>query len=135
MTGWKSRADKIADEARKHGLNAHLWNLGIAVEHENNSKDWLDEVIKLLHVRAPLKVVIGYNNQEQRFKRNEQSDVNKLSFAAKVMKDACEAMQYDISNSKEEFLVIIGNSKLDHEDDHIDYRGYLFCHDRFIEIL
>ncbi len=64
--GWISRWDDVKDEAKRMGLNPHLWDLKVAVEHENSSSDWTDEVIKLIHVKCPLKVIIGYNNSDKR---------------------------------------------------------------------
>jgi len=36
------------------------WNLDVAIEHENKPDAYLDEVQKLLAIRCPLRVVIGY---------------------------------------------------------------------------
>ena len=54
--GWVTRYQEMEDEAHKLDLSAHLWDLKIAVEHENSKHDWTDEVIKLIHVKCPLKV-------------------------------------------------------------------------------
>lgn len=81
--GYKHRYTEISEEeAREVGLNRHFWELAIAVEHENSKHDWMDEVIKLLHVRCPLKVVISYNYCDCR----EEMEINKLGFIAKYMK-------------------------------------------------
>ena len=81
--GYKHRYTEISEEeAREVGLNRHFGELAIAVEHENSKHDWMDEVIKLLHVRCPLKVVISYNYCDCR----EEMEINKLGFIAKYMK-------------------------------------------------
>ena len=100
--GYKHRYTEISEEeAREVGLNRHFWELAIAVEHENSKHDWMDEVIKLLHVRCPLKVVISYNYCDCR----EEMEINKLGFIAKYMKKWLE----NYPNDKEEYLILIGN--------------------------
>ena len=80
--GYKHKYYKITEEERDDvGLWRHLWDLKIAVEHENSKKDWMDEVVKLIHIRCPLKIVIAYNNCDMR----EDGDIQKLDFIAKWM--------------------------------------------------
>lgn len=100
---WKDAGYMEMEDAKKLGLNRHLWNLMVAVEHENSKADWLDEVIKLEHLRCPLKVVIGYNYCDLR----GEEEIEKLNVAARWMKAIAA---YD-ANSKEEFLVILGNGE------------------------
>ncbi len=101
--GWKDAGYRKMEDARTLGLNRHLWDLMIAVEHENSKADWLDEVIKLEHLRCPLKVVIGYNYCDMR----DVEEMEKLEVTAKWMKAVAA---YD-PNSKEEYLVILGNGE------------------------
>lgn len=121
-TGWQGRYKEIEGEAKEIGMRAHLWDLIIAVEHENNPKDWTDELIKLVHIRCPLKVIIGYNYYDQRDSR----EIKKLEYAAKWI-NKTKAFN---SNGKEEYLIILGNC---HSKDkemsykEFDYRGYLYC--------
>ena len=99
--GYKHNYYKITEAERDDvGLWRHLWDLKIAVEHENSKKDWMDEVVKLIHIRCPLKIVIAYNNCDMR----EDGDIQKLDFIAKWMP---EVAAFD-KNAKEEFLIIIG---------------------------
>ena len=52
--GWNGRYKCLDEkESKQIGLNRHHWDLKIAVEHENNKADWLDELIKLIHIRCP----------------------------------------------------------------------------------
>ncbi|HWO90061.1 MAG TPA: hypothetical protein VNL98_13020 [Gemmatimonadales bacterium] len=44
------------------GLTNFLWNLELAVEHENNAGEWRYEWVKLMHIGAGLRVVIGYDH-------------------------------------------------------------------------
>ena len=120
--GWVSRWDDVKVEAKRMGLNPHLWDLKVAVEHENSSSDWTDEVIKLIHVKCPMKVIIGYNNSDKRV----EEELEKLEFVSKCM-NMIEAFK----NSKdEEYLIILGNyansktKKADYKD--FDYKGYLY---------
>ena len=126
--GWIDKKAKMEKEAKKIGfsLNAHLWDLKIAVEHENNSKDWTDEVIKLVHVKCPLKVVIGYSPCDER----DNEEIEKLKFIAKWMNEV-----NDFNNAfKEEYLIILGNGKPKRKKssdyDKFDYRGYMYDSNR-----
>ena len=94
VTAWKSMFDRkhnpndIArwmNEFSKRNMNPHLWNLYFAVEHENDSEDWMDEVLKLVHLRCPLKVVIGYVPWDKRADRY-QGDNGRLKLATECLK-------------------------------------------------
>lgn len=122
--GWESHYEDMKEAAQKAGLkvNAHLWDLKIAVEHENNKADWSDEVMKLVHVKCPLKVVIGYSHSDERGEVERQ----KLDFVAEWMQKI-EALQ---KGTDEEYLIILGNGsnrktgKSDYTD--FGYIGYIF---------
>lgn len=121
--GWVSQYKRMESDAAELGLNAHLWDLKIAVEHENSQKDWTDEVIKLIHIKCPLKVVIGYNYCDE---RNEQEQ-KKLDFIARWMQEVAALK----NGTTEEYLMIFGNcynpkTKADYTE--FDYRGYLYNH-------
>ena len=92
----------------------------IAVEHENDATDWNDEVIKLAHVRCPLKVVIGYNACNNR----DDGDFIKLAFVAECLR---QLLCFN-SDHKDEFLIILGNCKGTNRQDYdaFDYRGYVY---------
>lgn len=120
--GWITKYDSIdKDYSKKLGLSRHLWDLKIAVEHENSKSDWTDEVIKLAHIRCPLKVVICYTHCDER----GDVEKEKLEFAYTCL-SRTEA--YD-PNANEEFLIIIGNGAARHKIngtyDKFDYRGYV----------
>lgn len=121
VVGWQSKGASVAKEAKKHGLNPHLWNLKIAVEHENSPGDWTDEVIKLIHVKCPLKVVIGYNYCDRR-DDNDESDIEKLKCVAGWMQQV-DAFKM---SEEEEYLVILGNAKGKELYTEFDYRGYVY---------
>ena len=105
------------------GLNPHLWDLKIAVEHENNLNDWSDEIIKLVHIKCPLKVIIAYNHCNERGDEEQK----KLDFIAECMR---ETEAFKAGEGVEEYLVIIGNAyssetkNAEYED--CGYVGYLY---------
>ena len=124
--GWISRYENMKSDAKAKNikLNAHLWDLKIAIEHENSKRDWTDEVIKLIHIKCPLKVVICYNYCNER----EAEEYKKLQFVADWMKEI-EAINNGID---EEYLIIIGNgcNSRTGKSDYIDfgYKGYIYDH-------
>ena len=146
VTAWKSvfdgkhdwhDAENWKEKFRERHLKPHLWNLYFAVEHENKHEDWLDEVLKLAHLRCPLKVVIGYVPAGKR--NNDYSgDKERLELAVECLKwtKAYERQPDTYVNNGggyEEFLVILGNCSGKYDEP--NYKGYLFNGiDRFEEI-
>jgi hypothetical protein len=121
-TGWQGKYEMVEKLAEAVKMNAHLWDLKIAVEHENNPKDWTDELVKLVHIRCPLKVVIGYNYSDKR-----DEDEKKLDYASICMN---MTSAFD-NNGKEEYLVILGNCHPKEKGksyEEFDYRGYLYSY-------
>ena len=105
------------------GLNEFNWNLEIAIEFENDPNDWMDEVIKLSHIKCGLKVVIGYTYYEDR----ETKDSNKLNFVAKHM----NTLKYGKIGENENFMIILGNCGKESKEyesikEDIDFRPYIF---------
>lgn len=129
--GWNSRYQEYEEKTKKVGLNSHLWDLQIAVEHENSKTDWIDEVMKLIHVKCPLKVMIAYNYCNCRDIGN-YSDRNRLQVVAQMMKEVKAFKE----GQDEEYLVILGNGKCkknkgdenikDYDNIGFDYRGYVY---------
>lgn len=120
VTGYQKEEIQKMEDTK---LNFYRWDLEIAVEHENNDADWLNELVKLLHVRCPLKVIISYNRYDNR-DEGGQSDLNKLKCAAECMKATrCFAKSED---SSEEYLIILGNCGGKDHYASFDYRGYLY---------
>lgn len=120
-TGWVSKEiDDLKELTGKHKLNYHCWDLKISVEHENDQKDWLDEVVKLAHIRCPLKIVIGYNFCDKRENECEEL-LNQVALPILKQVDAFS------SNEPDDFLIIFGNMKhngISYKS--ADYRGYLY---------
>ncbi len=123
--GWTSHSQDMKKEAEEAGidLKPHLWDLKIAIEHENDKRDWSDEVMKLIHVKCPLKVVISYNYSDERGEKEQK----KLDFLANQM---TKIEAFSIGERKEQYLIILGNG-CNHKTGEADYgdfgyRGYLY---------
>lgn len=129
--GWSDVDLPIDCDKKIPRFKEHLWNLDVAVEHENDSKDWMYEVVKLVHVYCPLRVVISYLPLKSLMNVNK-GDMAHLDYIVEKLKNL---KSYD--NMKQgEFLVIIGNSNVEKIEDFFNYKGYLFSptEERFIEI-
>lgn len=99
-------------------LHPHLWDLEIAVEHENDSKDWLDEVIKLAHICCPLRVVIGYVPMSKRV----CGDRERLEYATAALKQL--KCRENLKNG--EFMVVLGNCNTEGKPEHFfNYKAYV----------
>ena len=114
--GYTSRYEELVDNGI---LKRHLWDLEIAVEHENDNKDWLDEVIKLAHVCCPLRVTIGY---VPCCNKRENNDQQRLDYAS----DALKKLKCQDNLKTGEFMVILGNSNTKgQEERYFHYRAYI----------
>jgi hypothetical protein len=114
---WSECHAKI-EVKKPNSFNLHLWNLDVAVEHENDSNDWMDEVTKLAHICCPLRVVIGYVPYKQKDNHNEYLNY----VVAGIKKLNC----YENFKANE-FLIILGNSNTNgDENKYFGYKGYLF---------
>ena len=99
------------------GFHGHCWDLEIAVEHENDPSDWLDEVVKLAHICCPLRVVIGYVPMGLR----PAEDRVRLDCAA----DALRQLVCRDNVRRGEFMVILGNScTKGNPENFFHYRAY-----------
>ena len=100
----------------------YLWDLKIALEHENDKGEWLDEVVKLSHINCPLRVVIGYAKPE-----NEEKCI---TLASKVL-------QKKIGNNTpkgQDFLLILGKSGEKANDvSATTYHPYIYRNGKFIK--
>ena len=104
-------------------LKPYLWDLEIAFEHENKNREWLDEIVKLSHIRCPLRVVVGYAPIENR-------DVH-VKYAANVLSKKLGNSLPD----KEEFMLILGKSKIkSHQVNESTYLAYKYENGEFIEL-
>lgn len=127
---WSDLKPKIGD--CKY-LSKYLWDLEIAVEHENDDRAWMDEVIKLAHVCCSLRVVIGYLPHGKRCDADD-ADIKCLDYITVGLKElSC------YNNMKHgEFMIILGNSRTSqNQKNYFGYKGYLFDAktEKFIELL
>ena len=96
-------------------LYNYTWNLEAAVEHENNSKTWMDEVIKLAHLSCDLRVVIGYLPLSE--KKNQKEYLNKI---ADILNNKISAWKQ--TKTSGDFLIILGDSSFGSSEQYIDNR-------------
>ncbi len=130
VAGWKQLNDpneELEKQFNEANFNYHAWKLEVAFEHENDSCDWSDEVIKLLYANCPLKIVVGYNDS---LKRDDDiyGDKYKLDLLAKVISNLKVDMMC-------EYLIIIGNGNKDGYinkvgEEYFGYRAYLYDNDK-----
>lgn len=124
VCGWHNEHNEILEnEFKKANMIWHSWKLDIAFEHENYFRDWNDELIKLLYIDSPLKVVVGYNEANKRYDEF-LGDSYKLDLLSKVIIN----LQVEI---KGELLVILGNrgKELDLSQGikiYFGYKAYLY---------
>lgn len=114
------------DEAKEYGydskkLKPYLWDLKVAFEHENNKTEWLDEVIKLSHIRCPLRIVVCY------FTKGEER-AKALRFASAML---CKKIGENVAED-EQFLLIVGDSGRSAKPVNIStYTPYLYQNGEF----
>lgn len=125
LTGWSQLRDKIKDDVPSNGnydFQPYLWDLEVAIEHENNDKLWMDEVIKLSHIACGLRVVIGYVPIDLKAEHMQYLDYvsNAINTNLKV-KD----------NMSNNFLIILGDTKLKHGDKPCNYTPYVWKNNKF----
>lgn len=108
LIGWQQRKDELEESPRigDYQLNRHFWHLGVAVEHENNSRDWTYELVKLLYINCPLRVVIGYLPKE--LNAAEQKQI--LDYAAAVVTKANADANGALVRKGQEYLLILGTA-------------------------
>lgn len=106
------------------------WNLEIAVEHENDYRLWMDEVVKLAHISCPLRVVIGYVRAEKDSRQISRGKTGKKQQA--ILDAVTDVLLQDVrawQNMPEgnEFLIILGDANV-RENDRCHYTPYLYRH-------
>ena len=121
LTGWTQKRSLILPSLNKiknkndYNFQPYLWDLEVAIEHENDDRLWMDEVIKLLHISCKLKIVIGYIPLQQKDRINEY-----LGFVSDSIALGGKRIHDD-----EQFLIILGFSKVS-KDNRCQYTPYLY---------
>lgn len=112
VIGWKDRKRALAklQTPETYKLKKHFWHLGVAVEHENDQTDWTDELVKLLYINCPLRIVIGY------YPENLSSDDFKktIDYASNIVALANE--MNCLIQPNQAFMLILGENHNDKAD-------------------
>ena len=115
LIGWKKLNDNFGN--LPENFNRHFWAFDVAIEHENNPMDWMDEVIKLSYINCPLRIVIGYS---PKMKRD-----NYLDYVSKAMRILNE--RYQCVREGQDFMLILGDSGIESADVSVEnYTPYLY---------
>lgn len=112
LIGWKDKKEQLSDLQKINGYNLtqHLWSLEVAVEHENDQFDWTDELVKLLYINCPLRVVIGYYPEHL----SHEELLKVASYASGVVLRAEE--KNVLIGSSQEYMLILGKNHSDENE-------------------
>ncbi len=112
VIGWKDRKNELPNMVKpnNYSLKEHFWHLGVAVEHENDQYDWTDELVKLLYINCPLRIVIGYYPENLSPNELEQT----LDYAANIVSLANK--KGELVRADQEYLLILGKNHADCEE-------------------
>jgi hypothetical protein len=105
-----------------------LWDFDVAIEHENDDRDWTYEITKLLTINCPLRIVIGYVPAQHR-----GNDMVYLEKVFEQIKSLKVFPKNDFIN--DEFVVILGNSKCKRLGDYFNYEAYRLSSDGFAPLI
>ena len=97
------------------------WDLIAAVEHENDSRLWVDEVVKLAHIACPLRVVIGYLPKKQK-----DIQIAHSKYLKKVTETLNQIDAWKYTSKYGDYLIIIGDCELSKNDIKCSYTPYLY---------
>ncbi len=97
-----------------------VWNLEVAIEHENNSDRWYEEWVKLIHFNCGLKVLITYH---------DYAGAESIGTRLKWAKDIYEGVRY--RQCPDSWLLIFGPSW---GSERHDFVGYSFEGNGFQEL-
>lgn len=129
LTGWSQLREKIKADIPSNGnydFQPYLWDLEVAIEHENNDKLWMDEVIKLSHIVCKLRVVIGYMPIELK-----DTQMDYLNYVSNAINNNLKVR----GNMNNDFLIILGDSKLKKGDKKCNYTPYIWKNNKFVPLL
>ncbi len=116
LIGWTQRKDKLKDSEKfeqAKNFNLHMWDLNIAIEHENSSKDWLDEVVKLLYINCPRRLVIGYVNYNKKTRDIEANDKLYLDCVLECLNSLDKDGTKMFIKKDDQFGILLGNAGYD----------------------
>lgn len=91
-------------DKNKYKINKHRWRLLATVEHENNKKDWTDELVKLMYINCDFRCVIGYGDFYSEY-------ANQKNIANEIFDEIINSAKVQPTNyvtEKQQFLLIFG---------------------------
>jgi len=122
--GWYDGKDSLNNTLKlgRTTLKNHFWFFEVAVEHENDTSDWLDEIVKLCYISCPLRVVIGYLPPQANDSQIEEATKHASHIICSLNK------KYgNIISNNQEYLLILGKHIKDTEELCPDiYTPYLY---------
>lgn len=102
-----------------NSLQKYSWDLVCAVEHENDHRLWVDEVVKLAHLACPLRVVIGY--LPKKVKKNTEI------YLEKVAETLDEIEAWNITSNYGEYMIVLGDCQVeDAKSEGCIYTPYIY---------
>lgn len=116
LIGWTQRKDELVRTGKykqAKNFNSHMWDLNIAIEHENSSKDWLDEVVKLLYINCPRRLVIGYVNYNKKTRDIEANDKLYLDCVLECLNSLDKDGTKMFIKKDDQFGILLGNAGYD----------------------
>lgn len=123
LIGYKNKKNGKTLLLPEYRFKNYQWDLEVAVEHENSSYTWMDEVVKLLHIYCPLRVVIGYIPLVN--KKEHKKYLDKIYNNIKTLK-AKETL------NDNNFLIIIGDSECGNDSSKFcNYTPYIYKNNGF----
>ena len=105
VIGWYDRKQDLKKivKPENYPLKEHFWELGVAIEHENDMLDWTDELVKLLYINCPLRIVIGY------YPENAKEQLRQaLEYASDVV--SLTNVQNTLIRDDQEYVLILGEN-------------------------
>jgi len=98
---WEYLGEGYKGNYKDTEIHAHRWKLLAAIEHENKSDDWTDELVKLAYINCPLRVVISYGDYGKK---------GEYSKAIEVANDMAADIHLEnyVNTENQEFLLIFG---------------------------
>ena len=130
LIGWEQKRDTAhyeIDNDLGYQLNKHAWNFDIAVEHENDEKDWSDEVVKLAYIFCDLRVVVGYFPYMKN--KNEKWELQQKHLDAVV--GTIKQLNCSQNMNHGEFMIILGDVGKENDEgfEKLVYTPYLYNKD------
>ncbi len=107
-------------------LRHYAWDLMTAVEHENDRRLWMDEVVKLAHIACDLRVVIGYLPLHDTHTHEE--------YLERIAEELYGIKAWQATKDCGEFMILIGDCKLAHDEEErrCVYTPYVFQNGGFV---